>query len=113
MVTVVQYNCVLYCKKYNYGRFVVSIDSKERFLNKSAPLPAATQVPMIADGSNGDANGQVTANPASDSTNDSGVEAPSNRENNPGPSSDTGSSSKREMEESNFTKPQEDLLYID
>ena len=67
---------------------------------------------MITDSSNEDANGQVTANPASDSTNDSGVEAASNHENNP-PSSDMGSSSKREMEESNFTKPQEDLLYID
>ena len=87
-------------------------DSKERYLNKSAPIPAATQVPMITDSSNGDANGQVTANPASGSTNDSGVEATSNRENNP-PSSDMGSSSKKEMEESNFTKPQEDLLYID
>ena len=91
----------------------MSIDSKERYLNKSAPLPAATQVPMITDSSNGDGNGQVTANPVSDSTNDSGVEATSNRENNPGPSSDMGSSSKKEMEESNFTKPQEDLLYID
>ena len=75
-------------------------------------MSAATQVPTITDSSNRDTNGQVTANPASNSINDSGVEATSNRENNP-PSSDMGSSSKKEMEESNFTKPQEDLLYID
>ena len=112
MVTIVKYNCVLYCKKV-CGRLVVSTDSKERcYPNNSAALPVATQVPMITDNSKGDIDGQVTPKPASDSTDGSGADSTSNRENNP-PTGDTGGSSKRDLEESTFTRPQEDLLYID
>ena len=81
-------------------------------MSKSAALPAATQVPVITDNSKEDGNGQVIANPASDSTDGSGTDSTSNRENNP-PTFDTGGSSKKDMEESTSNRPQEDLLYID
>ena len=57
----------------------MSTDSKERYLSKPTALPPATQVPMITDNSKGDGNGQVTANPASDSTDGSGLDSASNR----------------------------------
>lgn len=87
------------------------LDSKERFLNKPTPVPPDTQVPMVVgnDSSKGDGDKGAT-DPASDSTNGSGPESSSNRESNP-PNADTGSA-RRDLEESDFTRPQEELLFF-
>ena len=82
------------------------VDSQQKFLKKPAEEPPAdSQLPMVIENDKkGDSDGQVAL---SDSDNNS---APDPKHENKPPNSNTGSG--RDMEESDFTRPQEELLFI-
>jgi len=77
-------------------------------------MPPDNQVPMVLSNDDsskgGDGSNKDTGDVVSDATNDSGVVASSNREHT---TSNTDSTpSKRGIEESDFTRPQEELLFL-
>ena len=68
------------------------------------------QVPMIIENSGDSSN---RGNSASEATGGSNQESTSNRENSTSARTDTNTdSNKRELEESDFTRPQEELLFL-
>lgn len=82
-------------------------------MNKPSEIPSDNQVPMVIpnDKTTGDGHTKVTADSVADvDSNTGGRVTTSSRENNTS-NTDSGST-KRELEESDFTRPQEELAYI-
>ena len=95
---------------------ICSKEYKPQFLNRdtAAPPENDNQVPMVIENNDpkGDSDEKVTPDPDSNATSDSGQESTSNRDNGaPRPNTDTDSN-KRALEESDYTRPQEELIFI-
>ena len=92
---------------------IFSKEYKPHFLNWDAePSPEPgndNQMPMVVENdTKGDSDKKVTPHSGSDATSGSGQESSSNR----GENSTNTDADKRTLEESDFTRPQEELLFL-